>query len=186
VLSGVIKSKYEKPKMNGFEDKSKTNLSRTSMSPRRSAVPAQKQRSPPSQKRMTIAMLLQQEMSNQSHPEDEDSAEAQRRRVCSYLEQALDIEDAAESDCAEYTIGDVQEPLSAFILSLPANLALVSDNAKSASQPAAHPAGKPAKACRWSETKASVASPKSPSRLRAVYVPTLSKLLAFDLVALDL
>jgi hypothetical protein len=52
--------------------------------------------------------------------------------------------------------------LSDFMLSLPANLVLVSDNAKSASQPAAPPAGKLVKACRWSETKASVSLPKAP------------------------
>jgi hypothetical protein len=42
--------------------------------------------------------------------------------------------------------------LSNFLLSLPANLALVTDNAKSASQPAAPTAAvKPVKASRWGE-----------------------------------
>jgi hypothetical protein len=60
-------------------------------------------------------------------------------------------------------------PLSNFMLSLPVNLALVSDNAKSASQPAAPHAGKPVNKAtsRWSETNASVSSPKAPSRPRA-------------------
>jgi hypothetical protein len=44
--------------------------------------------------------------------------------------------------------------LSNFMRSLPKDMALVSDNAKSASQPATHAATKPAKASRWGETKA--------------------------------
>jgi hypothetical protein len=57
--------------------------------------------------------------------------------------------------------------LSNYMLSMPANLTLASDNARSACQPAAPPAAKPVKASRWGETKASASPPNSPSCLRA-------------------
>jgi hypothetical protein len=93
---GVIKSKFEKQnKMNLANNSSTTNLSRTSMSLRPSAVSAQQQqqRSLPSMERMTLDMLLQPR-SNHNHPGDEDSGETVKVRLCSYLQQALDLIDA--------------------------------------------------------------------------------------------
>ena len=52
------------------------------------------------------------------------------------------------------------------MLSLPANLALVADTAKSAAQLAAAPTTKPS---RWNETKASMSLPKAPRAPSRVY-----------------
>jgi hypothetical protein len=80
--------------MNLASGSSTTNLSRTSMSLRCSAASAQQQqRSLPSMERMTLGMLLQPR-SNHNHPGDEDSGETVRVRLCSYLQQALDLVDA--------------------------------------------------------------------------------------------
>jgi hypothetical protein len=57
------------------------------------------------------------------------------------------------------TLQIMTSSLSDFMLSLPVNLALVSDNAKSAAQPDAPPTTKPS---RWTETKVSVSLPKAP------------------------
>jgi hypothetical protein len=54
--------------------------------------------------------------------------------------------------------------LSNFMLSLPTNLVLVSDNAKTVSYILVAPAErKPAKQSRWSEGKASASAPKAPA-----------------------
>jgi hypothetical protein len=86
--------------MNGVNDKSKTNLSRTSMTPRRSADPDQQQRSPPSQKRMTIAMLLQPQ-SNHSHPEDGNLCLRLQHVSSTVSDRALDedLKRALEKNC---------------------------------------------------------------------------------------
>jgi hypothetical protein len=54
----------------------------------------------PSMERMTLNMLLQPQ-SNHNHPRDQDSDETVRGRVCSYLQQALDLVD-------EFAIEDEQ------------------------------------------------------------------------------
>jgi hypothetical protein len=83
--------------MDQANDSSTTNLSHTIMSSLRSAVTAL-----PSPERMTITMLLQPQR-NHNHHRDEDSAgnEAHRRRLCSYLQQALDLVDVTEIDFME-------------------------------------------------------------------------------------
>jgi hypothetical protein len=64
----------------------------TSMSPRRSAVSAQQQGSLPFQERMTLDLLLQPR-SNHNDPGDQDSGETRKGRLCSFLQQALDLVD---------------------------------------------------------------------------------------------
>jgi hypothetical protein len=74
---------------------STTNFSPTSMSPRRSAASARRQRSLPSMERMTLDLLLQPRKQHNQPGDDEDSGgEAVRGRLCSYLQQALDLVDA--------------------------------------------------------------------------------------------
>lgn len=87
--------------MDQVNDCSTTSLSRTIMPSVRSAVTAL-----PSPERMTIAMLLQPQ-SNHNHHGDKDSLladEARRRRLCSYLQRALDLVDVTEIDHHENTI----------------------------------------------------------------------------------
>ena len=84
--------------MDQANDSSTTNLSRTIMPSLRSAVNAL-----PSPERMTITMLLRPR-SNHNHHRDEDSTgddEAQRRRLCFYLQQALDLVDVTDIDLIE-------------------------------------------------------------------------------------
>jgi hypothetical protein len=90
---------------------STTNLSRISMSSRVSALSNQQRHSLPSQERMTITMLLRPQSKNRNHPGragDEDSSvlEARRSRLCSYLQEALNL---TVSDLYENTIEDKWE-----------------------------------------------------------------------------
>lgn len=83
--------------MDQANDSSTTNLSQTIMASIRSAVTAL-----PSPERMTIAMLLQPKSNHNHHHGDEDSAnEARRTRLCSYLQQALDLVDLTEIDLVD-------------------------------------------------------------------------------------
>lgn len=95
--------------MNRANDSSTTNLSRTNMPPRRSAASAQQQHSPPSPERMTIAMMLQPQNNHNPYGDEDSADKAHRRRLCSFLQQALDLVDATESDIDENTIEDEWE-----------------------------------------------------------------------------
>jgi hypothetical protein len=87
--------------MDQANDSSTIILSRTIMSSLRSAVTAL-----PSPERMTIT----QSNHNQHHGDNEESAdEAQRRRVCFYLQQALDLVDITEIDFLENAFEDEEE-----------------------------------------------------------------------------
>jgi hypothetical protein len=91
---------------NQANDSSTTNLSRASMSTRLSAVSNTQRHSLPSQQRMTITMLLQQQSKNRNHPGagDDEESEARRIRLCSFLQEALNLVDVSVSDLYENTI----------------------------------------------------------------------------------